>query len=136
MALDTATVPADGPSVGLAAELRLPVWNALADRADALRRALPPRPENVPARFAWWRSLTAVQSRDAALLDRLDALCGHLAGRPAPGCAADDPLPEAALEAVDGFVGEDLAGRIASYRAVRGGDAVTRRPPGRRAAAR
>ncbi|MFE9469405.1 hypothetical protein ACFYNW_38525 [Streptomyces virginiae] len=114
------TAPVAGSATGLADELRLPVWNALADRADALRRSLPPRPEDVPARFAWWRALTAVQARDAALLDRFDALCGHLAGRPAPGCPAGDPLPEAALQEAEGFVGNAVSARVAEYRAMRG----------------
>ncbi|MER5482577.1 hypothetical protein ABT024_05085 [Streptomyces sp. NPDC002812] len=98
--------------------LRVPVWNALADRADTLRRALPTRPEDARGRFEWWRSLSAGQARDAALLDRLDALCGHLAGRPALGWCADDLLPVAALDEVDGFLGPELAARVAEYRLV------------------
>ncbi|WP_330335645.1 hypothetical protein OHS33_39090 (plasmid) [Streptomyces sp. NBC_00536] len=135
MALDTATVRAAGPTAGLAAELRLPVWNALADRADALRRALPPRPNDVQGRFEWWRSLSEGQARDAALLDRLDALCGHLAGRPVLGCAEDDPLPNAALEEVDGFLGAETAELVAEYRRLRG-QGVMQPPPGRRSAGR
>lgn len=130
------TVPAAGTAAGLAAALRVPVWNALADRADALRRSLPPRPEAAGDRFAWWRTLTPTQARDATALEHLDALCEHIkgSGRPAPGYAPDDPLPEAALEAADGFTSADVAARIADYRALR--DALlTQRPPGRPAAA-
>ncbi|MFJ3842359.1 hypothetical protein ACIPY6_43745 [Streptomyces sp. NPDC090054] len=116
-------------------ELRVPVWHALVNRAGVLRHVLPPCPEDVPGRFAWWRSLSSAQARDAALLDRLDALCGHLAGRPAPGYAADDPLPDAALEEADGFLDAELAERAAAYRLRRGPD-VTRRPPERPASAR
>ncbi|MFC8538047.1 hypothetical protein ACFUJY_29605 [Streptomyces sp. NPDC057249] len=114
----TATTAEAGQGTGtLADALRLPVWNALAERADGLRRALPDRPENAEERFQWLRALSPAQARRAELLDRLDALCGHLAGRPAPGYAPDDSLPDAALEAADGFCGEETAELIAAYRA-------------------
>ncbi|RSS86996.1 hypothetical protein EF903_17955 [Streptomyces sp. WAC05292] len=136
MALDTASVPEAGTAARLAADLRLPVWNALADRADALRRALPPRPEDPPGRWEWWRALNPRQARDAALLDRLDTLCGHLAGRPGPGYPVGDPLPDAALEEADGFTSGETAERIAEYRALRGDRPLRQRPPARPASAR
>ncbi|MGC5042437.1 hypothetical protein ACLQ16_03870 [Streptomyces albidoflavus] len=104
----------------LVALLRVPVWNALAERADTIRRALPPRPADARARYAWLCSLDEDQARRAALLDRLDALCGHIAGRPAPGYAPGDPLPAAALEEADGFTGAAVASLIAEYRAQQG----------------
>ncbi|WP_435244286.1 hypothetical protein [Streptomyces sioyaensis] len=100
----------------LVALLRLPVWNALAERADAIRRALPPRPQHARNRWQWLHSLDADQARRAALLDQLDALCVHIAGRPAPGYAPNDPLPAAALEEADGFTNETVALLIAAYR--------------------
>ncbi|MFD0352948.1 hypothetical protein ACFVHW_04250 [Streptomyces sp. NPDC127110] len=135
MALDTASVPGAGSAASLVAELRLPVWNALADRADTLRRSLPPRPDDGPGRFEWSRSLNPAQARRAAVLDRLDALCGHLAGRPAAGYHADDPLPEAALEEADGFTSDSVAMRMAEYRSLRA-RAVTAPRAERAAAAR
>ncbi|MFF4038215.1 hypothetical protein [Streptomyces sp. NPDC001816] len=102
----------------LVATLRVPVWNTLAARADAIRRCLPPRPETAVERLAWLRSLSPEQARMAVLLDRLDALCGHLAGRPALGCAADDPLPDAALQEAEGF-NRQLTALIAAYRVAR-----------------
>ncbi|MBL1104363.1 hypothetical protein JK361_07065 [Streptomyces sp. 5-8] len=104
----------------LVAALRRPVWNTLAARAEDIRRSLPPRPETAAERFAWLRSLDPEQARRAALLDHLDALCGHLDGHPAPGCAADDPMPDAALEEAEGF-NRQLTALIAAYRAVRQG---------------
>ncbi|OAH14273.1 hypothetical protein [Streptomyces jeddahensis] len=50
----------------LVAALRLPVWNTLSERADAIRRALPPRPETPQGRFEWLRSLSPEQARRAA----------------------------------------------------------------------
>ncbi|WP_244165131.1 hypothetical protein [Streptomyces silaceus] len=84
----------------------MPVWSALSERADALRRTLPPRPQAAHDRWVWLRELDPEQERQAALLDHLDALCLHLAGRCALGCAAGDPMPSAALEEADGFTGE------------------------------
>ncbi|MGG7574156.1 hypothetical protein [Streptomyces sirii] len=101
----------------LVALLRVPVRKALADRADSIRRALPPRPVGARSRWAWLRSLDEDQARRAALLDRLDALCAHLAGRPALGYDPGDPLPTAALEESDGFTSETVALRVAEYRA-------------------
>ncbi|MFI5859308.1 hypothetical protein [Streptomyces parvulus] len=122
----TATTVEADPAT-LVAALRLPVWNALAERADTIRRALPPRIGELPHERYWWlRSLNPEQARRAALLDRLDALCGHLAGRPAFGYPADEPIPAAALEEADGFTGAEVAELIAEYRALR---------PGRHAAA-
>ncbi|EPH41150.1 hypothetical protein ABT390_34880 [Streptomyces aurantiacus] len=112
----TTTVEAD-PG-GLVAVLRVPVWNTLTARAESLRRALPPRPDAPAARYAWLCSLTPAQARDAAHLDHLDALCAHLAGHPALGYAPDDPLPEAALEAAEGF-NSQLTALITRYRAAR-----------------
>lgn len=103
----------------LAERLRDPVWSALSERADALRRALPRRPEAARDRWQWMRSLTPVQARQVALLDHLDTLCLHLAGRHALGYA-DDPLPAAALDAADGFTSEHTALLIADYRRARG----------------
>ncbi|MFD9887056.1 hypothetical protein ACFWZT_36970 [Streptomyces alboflavus] len=111
MTTTTRAAPGD-----LVAALRLPVWNTLSARAEALRRDLPPRPAAAAGRFAWLRSLTPEQARDAALLDHLDALCGHLGGKPALGYAADDPLPDAALEAAEGF-NPQLTALITRYRA-------------------
>ncbi|MFD9248305.1 hypothetical protein [Streptomyces bottropensis] len=102
----------------LVAALRLPVWNTLAERADNIRRALPARPETAVERLAWLRSLNPEQARRAALLDHLDALCGHIAGRPALGYAADDPMPDAALQEAEGF-NPQLTALIAAYRAAR-----------------
>ncbi|MGW0562872.1 hypothetical protein ACWDZ4_20190 [Streptomyces sp. NPDC003016] len=114
MAIETApAAPAADPVVGL----RLSVRDILSERAGALRRALPSRPDTPAGRYAWWRALSPAQQRQAALLDRLDALCGHLAGRPALGYADDDPIPDAALEAADGFTSERAARQIAKYRA-------------------
>ncbi|MFG2211013.1 hypothetical protein [Streptomyces sp. NPDC048638] len=113
----TATV--DSASDSLTAALRLPVWRALVDRAEALRRALPSRPDDAAQRWHWWQAMSADQQRHAALMEHLDALCGHLTGRPALGYAADDPLPLAAVEEADGFTSEPVAELIAAYRARR-----------------
>lgn len=102
----------------LVAALHLPVWNTLTARAASLRQALPPRPAAADARLAWLRSLTPEQARSAALLDHLDALCEHLAGRPALGYDPDDPLPDAALQAAEGF-NPQLTTLIIRYRAAR-----------------
>ncbi|MFK0047940.1 hypothetical protein ACIQU4_28405 [Streptomyces sp. NPDC090741] len=127
----TSTVLVTGSAADLAAELRIPVWNALAARAETLRRVLPARPESGLGRYQWLRSLTPEQARNAALLDRLEALRGHLTGGPAPGFAADDPLPEAALQEADGFTTAEVAELIAALRAVRcRGDIDCSRPPG------
>ncbi|TVZ78059.1 hypothetical protein [Streptomyces sp. BK340] len=103
----------------LIAMLRRPVWNTLAERADGIRRSLPVRPETAVERLVWLRSLSPEQARRAALLDRLDALCEHLVGRPALGYGADDPMPEAALQEAEGF-NRQLTALIAAYRAARG----------------
>ena len=102
--------------------LRLPVWNAMSERADQLRRALPPRPESADGRYRWWRLLNAGQQRQAALLDRLDALCGHLAGRPAPGYAPHELVPDDALHEAQGF-NPQLSALIARCLAQRAGQA-------------
>ncbi|MFI1765170.1 hypothetical protein ACH41H_24365 [Streptomyces sp. NPDC020800] len=120
----TTTVPAAATAVDLAAQLRSPVWNALADRAETLRRALPSRPESGSARYQWLRSLSPEQARTVALLERLEALCGHLSGCPAPGFAPDDPLPEAALEEADGFTNAVTAELMTTLRALRRGSAA------------
>ncbi|MEV6421589.1 hypothetical protein [Streptomyces sp. NPDC051662] len=111
----TATVET-GPD-SLVAVLRLPVWNALADRANSLRRSLPARPDDAAERWAWWQGMNADQQRRAAVLDRLDALCGHIAGRPAPGYAPDSPMPLAALEEADGFTSSYVADTMSRFRA-------------------
>lgn len=87
----------------LAEQLRLPVRAVLAERAARIRRALPARPDTPRARYAWWRSLSPAQARQAVILDLLDSLHGHLSGQPAPGFAPDDRLPTVALEEADGF---------------------------------
>ncbi|MFB6505540.1 hypothetical protein ACFC07_22385 [Streptomyces sp. NPDC056099] len=102
----------------LTAVLRLPVWNTLSERADGIRRALPPRPETPEGRLRWLQSLTPEQQRRAALLDHLDALCGHLDGRPALGYNPDDPMPDAALQEAEGF-NSRLTALIATHRAAR-----------------
>ncbi|MFJ5142986.1 hypothetical protein [Streptomyces sp. NPDC088707] len=114
--MTASTVEAD--PAALAAALRLPVWNALADRADTIRRALPRRPEGAEERYEWVLSLAPGQARQAALLDRLDALCAHLAGRPMIGCSPADPLPVAALDEADGFTSPEIAELMAAYRRV------------------
>ncbi|MFF4189301.1 hypothetical protein ACFYZ9_39550 [Streptomyces sp. NPDC001691] len=77
---------ADRQDATLANELteapRLPVWNELSVRADHLRRSLPPRPDDSRRLFNWWTALGPAQACRAVLLDPLDALCGHIAGRP------------------------------------------------------
>ncbi|MFI9244996.1 hypothetical protein ACIGXF_20950 [Streptomyces sp. NPDC053086] len=113
----TPTTVEDEPDA-LVAALRVPVWNTLTRRADGIRRTLPPRPEAAEDRLGWLQSLTAEQARQAALLDHLEALCGHMAGRPAFGCAADDPMPEAVLQEAEGF-NRQLTALIAAYRAAR-----------------
>ncbi|MEU5241663.1 hypothetical protein ACH4UR_35735 [Streptomyces lydicus] len=100
------------------ASMLIPAWHVLSERADVLRRALPPRPETAAERYDWLRSLTPAQARRAALLDRLDALCGHLSGRPALGYRPDDPMPAAALEEAEGY-SPGLSRLIARYRASR-----------------
>lgn len=132
--MDGMTVTADaaphgppGPA-GLAELLRDPVRAALAARTATVRAGLPPRPVRAVDRFTWLRSLGPGQARDAALLDRLEALAGHLTGRPALGCAAGDPMPTAALEAVDGFTDVPTARLMALYRAERAA-AIRPTPP-------
>ncbi|MFH8350507.1 hypothetical protein [Streptomyces sp. NPDC018045] len=117
MNVSTASPPDRDTRARLAHRLTVPVWNAMSMRADALRRSLPPRPDTAPGRYAWWRSLSPTQARQAELLDRLNALCGHLAGHPALGYRAGE-LPEAALEAADGYTSEPVAQLIADYRAL------------------
>jgi hypothetical protein len=103
----------------LVAVLRVPVWNTLAKRADSIRRALPPCIGELPPERYWWlRSLNPEQARRAALLDRRDALCGHLAGRPALSYPAGESIPAAALEEAEGF-NPQLTALIAAYRAAR-----------------
>ncbi|MFF8729355.1 hypothetical protein ACF073_23070 [Streptomyces sp. NPDC015171] len=102
----------------LGAALRLPVWKTLSGRADAIRRTLPPCPGTAEERHSWLCSLTPEQARHAALLERLDALCEHIAGRPALGYSADNPLPDAALQEAEGF-NPQLTALIARYRASR-----------------
>ncbi|WP_328333441.1 hypothetical protein [Streptomyces sp. NBC_00455] len=116
----TATLTDRPPRVErLAALLRVPVRNALAERADAIRRSLPPRPLDARARLIWLRALDQDQARRAALLDRLDALCAHVCGRPALGYEPGDLLPAAALEEADGFTDSATALIVADYRACR-----------------
>ncbi|MFI6688372.1 hypothetical protein [Streptomyces sp. NPDC050485] len=103
MVIDTADSQVTTSADELAEALRLPVWNTLSERADHLRRALPPRPENVAGRYQWWRLLDAEQQRQAELLDRIDALCGHLAGRPALGYDPHQLVPDSALYEAQGF---------------------------------
>lgn len=111
----------------LAANLRLPVAQVLAERADEIRRALPPRPQPGAARYVWLRSLTPEQARHAALWAHLDALYGHLRGRPALGYGKDDVLPEAVLQEAEGF-DVQLSHEIAHYRAERDRAGATGRP--------
>lgn len=99
-----------------AAALRGPVRAVLRARADTMRLTLPPRPTTAAGRYAWWKALDSGQSRQAMLIDHLDTLCAHLAGRPALGYDQNDPLPEAALEAADGFASEATAQDITNYR--------------------
>ncbi|MEW1657895.1 hypothetical protein [Streptomyces sp. NPDC093707] len=115
----TATTSTQTPEAPATAALRTPVWNMLADRADALRRSLPPRPEGAAGRYEWLRSLSPAQARRADLLARLDALCGHVAGRPALGLPSSDPLPEEALQEAEGF-DADLTELIERYRSAKG----------------
>ncbi|MBT2396280.1 hypothetical protein [Streptomyces sp. ISL-100] len=116
----TATLTDRSPRVErLAALLRVPVRNALAERADAIRSSLPPRPLDTRACFIWLHSLDQDQARRAALLDRLTALCEHVSGRPALGYEPGDPLPAAALEEADGFTDTATALLVAEYRARR-----------------
>lgn len=115
------TVTVETGTDSLVAGLRLPVWNALAERADALRRALPARPDDAVQRLTWWQGMTEEQQRQAVLLEHLDALRGHIAGRPALGYAQDDPMPLAALEEAEGFTSRPVAGLMAAYRAARSG---------------
>ncbi|MFD7334881.1 hypothetical protein ACFV98_02610 [Streptomyces violascens] len=117
MTATTTDVQRPDGAEAIAAHLRVPVWNALAERADLLRRSLPPRPETAYGRYVWLRALDAEQARRAALLDRLEALRDHVAGRPALGYAPADALPEEALEEVDGFTTRSTALIIAEYRA-------------------
>ncbi|MFJ1662597.1 hypothetical protein [Streptomyces anthocyanicus] len=121
--------PHGPPSLaGLAGLLRDPVRAALAARTAIVRARLPQRPVHALDRFAWLRSLDPGQARDAALLDLLEALAGHLTGRPAPGCAPDDPMPAAALDAADGFTDAPTARLMALYRAERAA-AIRPTPP-------
>lgn len=103
----------------LVALLCAAVRSTLTERADALRRTLPPRPPDPRARYAWLRNLDENQSRQAAFVDRLDALCGHLDGEPALGYDQNDPLPAAALDEADGFTSESTGCIIAEYRRAR-----------------
>lgn len=91
----------------------------LYERADALRALLPEHPEGARSRLQWWRSLDAQQAQQAMLLDRLSALAGHLAGRPALGYDSADELPDAALQEAEGF-DEELSELISRYRRARG----------------
>ncbi|MFF9786288.1 hypothetical protein [Streptomyces nigrescens] len=108
---------ADNPSPeALAAVLREPVRAVLRARADALRRNLPARSRNPAGNYIWWTALNADQARRATLMDHLDMLCAHLDGQPALGYDPRDPLPSAALEAVEGFACEEISAGIADYR--------------------
>ena len=100
----------------LAAELLPVVLAVLERRADALRSRLPVRPPRSEDRLAWWKSLTGPQPRQAALLEFLEVMCGHLRGVPAPGWDAGEPLPAGALEEAEGFVDADTAVKISEYR--------------------
>ncbi|MEU6632890.1 hypothetical protein ABZ905_32090 [Streptomyces parvus] len=117
----TADAALHGPpsGAGLAELLHASVRAALAARVAKLCATLPARPTSAPERFTWWKSLDPGQARDAALLDHLEALCGHLDGRPAPGYAPDDPMPVAALDAAEGFTSAPVADLIRAYRAAR-----------------
>ncbi|MEU1221321.1 hypothetical protein [Streptomyces microflavus] len=117
----TADAALHGPpsGAGLAELLHTSVRAALAARVDKLRTSLPARPTTALERFTWWKSLDPGQARDAALLDHLEALCAHLDGRPALGVAPDDPMPEAALDAAEGFTSGPVADLIRAYRATR-----------------
>ncbi|MFI6686651.1 hypothetical protein [Streptomyces sp. NPDC050485] len=117
MTATTTDVQRSDGAEAIAAHLRVPVWNALAERADALRRSLPPRPATAHDRYVWLRTLDAEQARRAALLDRIESLRDHVAGRPALGYAPDVPLPRAALEEVEGFTTGVTARRITQYKA-------------------
>ncbi|MFI7089630.1 hypothetical protein ACIBUR_39350 [Streptomyces anulatus] len=129
MTVTADAAPPGPPSpAGLAELLRDPVRAALGARAEAVRARLPPRPVRALDRFTWLSSLGPGQARDAALLDHLEALAGHLTGRPAPGCAPDDPMPAAALDAVDGFTDIPTARLMALYRAERAA-AIRPTPP-------
>ncbi|MEU5239717.1 hypothetical protein ACH4UR_25335 [Streptomyces lydicus] len=77
---------------------------------------MPPRLETAMERYDWLRSLTPAQARRAALLDHLDVLCAHLAGRPALGYSPDDQVPAAALEEAEGY-NPHLTRLISQYRA-------------------
>ncbi|GAB1333489.1 hypothetical protein ACE1SV_00790 [Streptomyces sp. E-15] len=112
------TTPLEAPPDALVAALRLPVRKTLAARADGIRRDLPPRPGTAADRLAWLRSLSPEQARRAALMDRLDALCEHITGHPAPGYSDADPMPDAALQEAEGF-NRQLTALIAAYRATR-----------------
>ncbi|MFJ1744336.1 hypothetical protein ACIOG4_37520 [Streptomyces microflavus] len=129
MTVTAGAAPPGPPSpAGLAELLRGPVRAALAARITTVRAGLPPRPVSALDRFTWLRSLGPGQARDAALLDRLEALAGHLTGRPAPGCAPDDPMPTAALDAADGFTDAPTGRLIALYRTERAA-AIRPTPP-------
>jgi hypothetical protein len=114
------TAPAaTATAADLAELLRAPVREVLAARAESIRSTLPPRPADAPGRYTWWRSLTPGQARRAVLLDRLEALCGHLDGVPALGYVPGDRLPLAAVEAADGFTSGPVADLAAAWRALR-----------------
>jgi hypothetical protein len=98
--------------------LRYPVWVALVERGSAIRRSLPDRPATACERYSWWRALTPDQERRAMLLDRLEALCGHLGGTPALGYDTAEVLPEEALQEAEGF-DEALSALISQYRRLR-----------------
>ncbi|WP_327359559.1 hypothetical protein [Streptomyces sp. NBC_01304] len=93
------------------------VQDKLCERAEQLRRALPPRPEDALARFRWWRSLDADQGRRAMLMERLDALSDRLRDHPAIGRDPLGSLPAEALEEAEGF-DEELSELIARFRRV------------------
>ncbi|MFJ8752210.1 hypothetical protein ACIREO_23180 [Streptomyces sp. NPDC102441] len=113
----------------LVALLRVPVRSVLTERAEGIRRTLPPRPSDVRDQYEWLRSLDENQARRAALLDRLDALCGHLSGCPNPGYDPADPLPAEALEEADGFTSETTARLAVEYRRTKLTAAPERRAP-------
>lgn len=109
--------PAPSPSLTLhAAALRETLCAVLRARADSLWLTLPPRPATPAGRYAWWRALDSGQSRQVMLVEHLDVLCQHLAGRPALGYDPHDPLPREALEAADGFTTDETAQAMDDYR--------------------
>ncbi|WP_406153134.1 hypothetical protein OG217_05465 [Streptomyces sp. NBC_01023] len=92
------------------------LWRSGLTRSEGLCRRAPSTLAPVSSGSA---PSTQDQARRAALLDRLDALCEHVSGRPALGYEPGDPLPAAALEEADGFTDSATALLVADYRARR-----------------